>query len=247
MSEPSIESLFLRYRDRGDSRALGEVFDRLAPKMQLIAAHLRGGDQADDLIQSTFLDLIEQRDRWDGVRPLTPWVIGLLGQQLRRARRQVHRWPVPERLTLATVVEDEDGVEAKELLQQVVAAVEDMPLHYRQVLSLRLVHGLEAAEISASLDLPLNSVKTRLRRGMDRLRQALPIGLSSVLLTLLSAESSLASTKAQVLSQAASALTHTSSATASTHLHRRSRHEEVRSGRRSSPQPLPRLASDGRL
>ena len=73
------EQHFLRYRERGDAEALGLVFDALAPELLLVAAHLAGGDHAEDVVQATFVDAIRQQDRWDAGRPLAPWLCGMLG------------------------------------------------------------------------------------------------------------------------------------------------------------------------
>ncbi|HEU4419141.1 MAG TPA: sigma-70 family RNA polymerase sigma factor, partial [Planctomycetota bacterium] len=96
--EPNPELLFLRYRETGDPQALASVFDRYAPQLLLVAAHLAGGRVAEDLVQETFLDAIRQRERWDATRPLAPWLVGLLGNHVREARRQRHRVPDPQRI-----------------------------------------------------------------------------------------------------------------------------------------------------
>ena len=43
MRERRLERLFRRYVARGDAQALAKVFDRTAPEVTLIAAHLAGG------------------------------------------------------------------------------------------------------------------------------------------------------------------------------------------------------------
>lgn len=86
----SPEQDFLRFC-RGDAAALGAVFDALAPELLLIAARLGGSDVAVDLVQATFLDAIRLRERWDPRRPLAPWLVGILGNHVREARRQRRR------------------------------------------------------------------------------------------------------------------------------------------------------------
>ncbi len=206
MSEPTTEALFVQYRARGDAEALAAVFDRLAPQLLLVAARLAGGAVAEDLVQATFLDAIRQRDRWDAARPFAPWLVGLLGNHVRRARRERARMPEARRLPVREVERPEAVLEANECAAAVHAAVERLPRHYRQVLSLRLVHGLELQQIAHSLDLPLGTVKVRLHRGMDLLRRTLPAGLATALAVVLSPGVGLAAVRQVVVGNAGAAV-----------------------------------------
>lgn len=203
----SPEALFRQYRDFGDAEALGAVFDRLAPELALIAAHLVGADAAEDLVQATFLDAIEQRDRWDGSRPLAPWLVGLLGMHVRRARRERGRSPDAGRLGhRGSDVDDRDGPAAaavsRDTLALVRRTVAQLPPHYRTVLSLRLVDGLEVQAIARSLGVPLGTVKARLHRGLDLLRRTLPAGVAGAVAALGLAEPALGAVRAAVVDAA---------------------------------------------
>lgn len=206
MSEPTTEALFVQYRARGDAEALALVFDRLAPQLLLVAAHLAGGAVAEDLVQATFLDAIRQRERWDAARPFAPWLVGLLGNHVRRARRERARLPEARRLPVREAERPEAVLEANEVAAVVHAAVERLPRHYRQVLSLRLVHGLELQQIAHSLDLPLGTVKVRLHRGVDLLRRVLPAGLATALAVVFSPGAGLAAVRQVVVGNAGAAV-----------------------------------------
>jgi RNA polymerase sigma-70 factor, ECF subfamily len=201
--EVAVEALFVAFRDTGDADALAAVFDRLAPKLLLVAAHLAGGDVAEDLVQATFLDAMRQRQRWNATRLLAPWLIGLLGNHVREVRRQRRRVPDPQRLAARTIEPPANEVEAAECFAAVAAAVAALPRHYRQVLSLRLVHGLELQQIAHSLDVPLGTVKVRLHRGLALLRRALPAGLTATFAMLATPSLGLTSARAHVLQHAA--------------------------------------------
>jgi RNA polymerase sigma factor (sigma-70 family) len=203
VTDATNEALFLRYRETGDAQALALVFDRLAPELLLVAAHLAGGDLAEDLVQATFLDAIRHRARWDRSLRLAPWLLGLLGNHVREARRQRKRVPDRERLEARSSERPEAAAEANECLAAVHAAVERMPRHYRQVLSLRLVHGLDLQQIANSLGVPLGTVKVRLHRGLILLRRALPAGLAMAVAVLLSPGRGLAAVRQAVLGNAA--------------------------------------------
>lgn len=178
---------FAQFRATGSATALAAVFDALAPELLLVAAHLAPrGVEAEDILQTTFLSAIEGAARWDAARPLLPWLIGILVHTVRAEARRRDRHPDPARLP-PRVGEPTppQASEAQELAEQVASALRELPVPYRQVLSLRLVHGLSAAEIAHTLACPLATVKTRLQRGLDRLREGLPAGLATPAVALL--------------------------------------------------------------
>lgn len=202
MHAPTTEALFAAFRDHGDPQALAAVFDRLAPQLLLVAAHLAGGDLAQDLVQATFLDAMRQRQRWDG-RRLAPWLVGMLGNHVREARRQRRRVPDARRLPAKEDTTPLHAAATNECFAAVATAVENLPRPYRQVLSMRLVHGFELQQIAHTLDMPLGTVKVRLHRGLLRLRRALPAGLTSMFAVLAMPSLGLAAARQRVLAEAA--------------------------------------------
>jgi RNA polymerase sigma-70 factor (ECF subfamily) len=71
-------------------------------------------------------------------------------------------------------------VEAKDLQRRVKAAVLALPDEQREVIVLKEYEGLTFQEIADVLALPVSTVKTRLYRGLDKLRERLsPQGLGA--------------------------------------------------------------------
>lgn len=146
---------FLRWRDRGDAAALGALFDRKAPELLRLALHLCGNvDDAEDLLQTTFLAAIESAARFDRRQKVTPWLVGILAHRASGERRRRQRAPTsgaePDALPHAA-----DGppaaAAARELGTAAHAALERLREPFRQPTLLRLVHGLEPAEIALLL------------------------------------------------------------------------------------------------
>jgi len=174
--QPPVEDLFERWRSSGDSRALAPVFDRTAPEVWRVARHLTGSaHEADDLLQATFLAAIEGAARWRRELPLVPWLLGILVNKLRLARRRERR----ERATVGSSptaassdpVADAAHSELRTLLRERLA---ELPELYRSVLVLQLEHGLSAAEVAHALGRPRATVRSQLHRGLDLLRASLP-------------------------------------------------------------------------
>ncbi|MEQ1892900.1 MAG: sigma factor, partial [Planctomycetota bacterium] len=84
------ERAFLAFREGGRPRDLARVFDLVAQELLLVAGHLaRGGVEAEELVQQTFLTALERRASWDAGRPLVPWLLGILVRLARGERRRL--------------------------------------------------------------------------------------------------------------------------------------------------------------
>ncbi|MBI5852746.1 MAG: sigma-70 family RNA polymerase sigma factor [Planctomycetes bacterium] len=198
-----IERDFDVFRTRHDPAALGSVFDAVAPELLLVAAHFAGpGVEAEDLVQATFVDAIEKAARWDATRPLVPWLIGILVNHARAARRRARKAIDVDRAAHDVVVDPLEELQASEVAGRVGEALRSLPRQFRQALTLRLVHGLTPTQIAHAIGCPVATVKTRLQRGMDQLRRALPAGIAGSLALVLSSQKSLAAVRVAVLAHA---------------------------------------------
>lgn len=184
---------FLRTRD---PVALAAVFDAAAPRLLLVAMHLcRDAATAEDLVQTVFLQALRDIDRFDARRPVLPWLLGLLEHRASDARQRAHvrreRSGGPEVAAAwaASGPSPERAAADREVRERVAQALSGLPRDSRDVLTLRLVHGLSSVEIAHAHGLPPATVRTRLRRGLQQLRRALPRGLATPgLLALLGTE-----------------------------------------------------------
>lgn len=198
------QARFLEYSATGRPDALAEVFDLCAPELLLVAHHVAApGVPAEDLIQQTFLVAIQNAERFDGMRPLMPWLCGILVNVARAANRRSRR---SDAVAARPELERDDPAEvaqARELAAETLRAIDDLPARQREVLTLRLVHGLTPTEIAHALREPVGTVKSWIHRGVERLRTLLPAGFAAALVYLVGGERSLASAKEAVLHEAA--------------------------------------------
>ena len=199
--EPELD--FLRFREDGDSEALARVFDALAPELLLLAHHLiRDASQAEDLVQATFVAAIEDAARFDSQRRLRPWLAGILANRAKDlARRERVRRPksLDEASHVADPSDPSDRLASIEAIERIGAALEQLPDSYRRVLVLRLVHGLTPIEIAHSLGEPPGTVRMRQKRGLERLRAALPREMAIGALVFVQPDRSLAAVREAVL------------------------------------------------
>ena len=198
-----VELLFRSFQRTGDPRAIAEVYDRVAPELLLIAAHFGHLDSdAEDLVQATFLAALEAAESYEAHRRLKPWLIGILVNQAHRERRWRSRRPDPNRLDRPELPDPLELAERTEFAEAFARRLRGLPENYRQVLTLRLVHGLGPIEIAHSLGLPPDTIKTRLRRGREILRQSLPKGFAASAVLLVAGGTSLAAVREVVLARA---------------------------------------------
>src|SRR5437867_1305995 len=139
------DELFERWCRRGDTRALGALFDATAPRLLKLAIHLVGdAAEAEDLVQATFLTALERRTSLDPSRPVMPWLTGVLAHKAQQHRRRAARAPEAARLALREVEDASRPLERRELDGEIARAIDGLGEPYRSVLVLRLRHGMEA-------------------------------------------------------------------------------------------------------
>ncbi|MBI4881128.1 MAG: sigma-70 family RNA polymerase sigma factor [Planctomycetes bacterium] len=204
MQKRSLETCFEDFRSRGDTGALGFVFDQTAAELLRVARHLtHGASEAEDLLQATFLTAIERAPAYDVRRPLRPWLLGILVKHASHARRRGSRFLETDRLWPAREREPQEIVLEAELASAVEQALEGLPPVYREVLEPRLREGTKGVEIARQVGRDPAVVRSQIRRGLALLRGALPRGLLASLLLLLGSRRSLAAVRARVLRHAA--------------------------------------------
>ncbi|MEW6741895.1 MAG: sigma-70 family RNA polymerase sigma factor [Planctomycetota bacterium] len=197
-----LERLFERFRARSDTRALAMVFDEAGPELLRLAFHLSNPlTDAEDLVQATFLTAIENRRKWDASRPLMPWLVGILVQHARNARRKAARAPVTDEIEASRVPLDE--VLDREERAAFARAFARLPEPYREVMVLHLKEGLSPKAIAARLGRAPGTVRMQIHRGVELLRSRVPASLRSGALGVFSVRG-LATIKSEVLEYAVS-------------------------------------------
>jgi len=131
---------------------------------------VRDSHAADDLTQETMLAAIENRD--SETRSPRAWLGRVLRNVLWERVRQNQRRQAREQV----VAKQDVTASSAELVEKVdthrtlVDAVLRLPEHYRIVLLRRYFEGETPTQIAAALDMPISTVKTRLQRGLERMR-----------------------------------------------------------------------------
>jgi len=136
-------------------------------------AALRGDAEVDDVVQETWLAALQSAPRRPGA--LRAWLGGIARRQAaNRVRREIasrRRDAVAARPDRAPPAAE---VAARvELGRRLVDAVLTLDEPYRQAVLLRYYEDLPPREIARLLDLPVETVRTHVKRGLERLRARL--------------------------------------------------------------------------
>jgi RNA polymerase sigma-70 factor (ECF subfamily) len=180
--EPTDEILVAQV-GAGDLGAFSLLYDRYARPVYVMACHMLGAAEAEDVVQEVFLRLWRRVDQFDERRGrFAPWFLAVarhevLARLRRRSREQ--RLALAEDIDrlLATAadptIDVEEQVWRRERGDLVLRALNTLPPEQHRVLVLAYFGELSQATIAESLGWPLGTVKKRIRLGLQKLRQAL--------------------------------------------------------------------------
>lgn len=127
-------------------------------------------DEAEDVLQRTFLDVWRDAHRYDPKQRFTTWLFTIAHRRAVDALRTT-RHTVVDVSTLHDLM-GEDGRETVDRFADaadVRQALTRLPEHEQQTLQLAYFEGLTQAEISRRLDVPIGTVKARSSRGLHHL------------------------------------------------------------------------------
>jgi RNA polymerase sigma-70 factor (ECF subfamily) len=170
-----------------DRSALGELYDRHAPRLLAICSRLlRDRGDAEDVLVEVFWEVWERARRYEAQRgsPLTYLATVARSRALDRLRRRRHeaRFRAATQSWAATDAPASPEAQgpfadalAKEQQERVRLALQHLAPTQRQVVELSFLDGLSHQEIADRLGAPLGSVKTWIRKGLLDLRDVLRV------------------------------------------------------------------------
>jgi RNA polymerase sigma-70 factor (ECF subfamily) len=164
----------------GDPSGLADLYDRHARALYSLAYRmLSNRAEAEDLVQDVFSQAWRQAGRYDARRAgVGTWLLMMTrARALDRLRaRRVRAFEMtgtPATDVAASDPDQETHVITAEEAGRLRAALQDLPDAQRKAIELAYYGGLSQTEIAEQLREPLGTIKTRIRTGLLRLRDAL--------------------------------------------------------------------------
>ena len=184
---PTDESELVARAREGDTRAFSDLVRRYENKIFRLAQHVtQNREDAEDVLQETFLKAYEHLDQFQGNSRFYTWLVriavnqGLMKLRKRKTDRSVSLDDTIDTGEDTVVREiaawDEDPEEqySREELNTILdSAVQSLAAPYRSVFLLRDVEELSTEETAEILDLSVPAVKSRLLRARLQLREKL--------------------------------------------------------------------------
>jgi RNA polymerase sigma-70 factor (ECF subfamily) len=161
----------------GEAAALEVLYDRYSTLVYSLALRiLRNTSDAEDVTQEVFAQLWAQAKRFDPQRGAVGAWLSVIARSraLDRLRRRAAGQTTAAPEALAAIPDPSPSVElVTASAEQVLVAREalaSLPADQRTALELAYYEGLTQAEIAEKTSTPLGTVKTRIRTGLQRIR-----------------------------------------------------------------------------
>lgn len=170
-----------------DPAALARLFDLSVGAVNAVVMRILGQpEDAEEVVSDVYWRVWERASDWDEARgPVLAWLRMLAWSRALDAYRSRHRerlrrgvHPIDPEETYASAWNGDTPTDPMALrldAQAAVSALDVLTPGQRQVLSLVFGEGLSHAEVAGRTGLPLGTVKSHARRGMDALRMALGV------------------------------------------------------------------------
>jgi RNA polymerase sigma-70 factor (ECF subfamily) len=166
----------------GDVQAFDEIYARFETMVYNLALRLSGDpEEAADLTQETFLRVYRHLGRFEGRSALKTWIFRIA---LNHCRERLSRFRPPmqplqdETEERGAALSDphrgpEELAVAADESRRVAAALARVPAVFREAVILRDLEGLAYQEIAEILRVRVGTVRSRIARGRDQLRELL--------------------------------------------------------------------------
>lgn len=187
-SEPILDEITLVAQSReGDAEAYGQLVRRYQGKIFRLAQHItQNREDAEDVLQETFLKAYEHLDQFQGNSKFYTWIVRIaVNQALMKLRRRKNDKSVSMDDAIDTgedtIVREiaawdenpEERLSREEIGGILDSAVESLETPYRSVFVLRDIEELSTEETAEALGLSVPAVKSRLLRARLQLREKL--------------------------------------------------------------------------
>lgn len=179
---PASQEELLGRVAQGDEGAFGELYDRMAPRvLGLVRRLLVDPSQSEEVTQEIFLEIWQTATRYEAQRGgASTWILTMAHRRAvdrirssQASRDRDIKIGIRDLAVAYDEVAETVGVRIEhERVEKAMARLTELQ---RQAISLAYYGGLSQSEVAERLQIPLGTVKTRLRDGMIRLRDELGV------------------------------------------------------------------------
>ena len=171
-SERELLERIAKSRDQAAFRTLyGNYHQRLSRLLTRMSVRR---EDIEEVVNDTFWVVWTKASEFRGASQLSTWIIGIAYRRALNALRRAKLRPVADHEFDEESVSVESTDEDENNQQWISMGLERLPVEQRMALELTYTLGHSCEEVAAILDCPVNTVKTRLFRARETLKQVLP-------------------------------------------------------------------------
>lgn len=190
----SISKLTQSYLETHSERDFGLLYERIKPGLRSYVSRIVSDQEAiDDIISNTFIKMWTKIDQFDQKWSISTWLyriarneaLGWLNEQKEKSSlNQLTEFGVQAStygLLLDTEVDEslfkteidwkEEDNDFQSMLDSTICAIYNLEDSYRDICQDRLLNGLKYQDLSEKYNLPLQTIKNRIRRGKILIQQ----------------------------------------------------------------------------
>jgi RNA polymerase sigma-70 factor (ECF subfamily) len=181
--DPEADIILMQLIGAKDEKALGVFYDIHSSMIYSLVLKMTGSVfDAEEIVQEVFLKIWNNADKYDGRRgSVQSWII-TIARRLAIDRTRSKQFKMRSRessdeSSLESVrqnsQDNQTSVAAE--IREVNEALEKLDSSYRDVINLSYYEGYSHSEIANHLDIPLGTVKYRIREAVDKIRRLLDV------------------------------------------------------------------------
>ncbi|MDE2019850.1 MAG: sigma-70 family RNA polymerase sigma factor [Patescibacteria group bacterium] len=180
------DNVLIRKSIKGDQTAFAELLNRyLSPVYKFAYQYVRNGADAEDIAQEAFVRAWKHLKSFDTTKNFKTWIFTIAKNAaldlLKKKKPMIFSMLAEEEGELDALLapftgqpESPETVYDRKLQRaEFQSALKGLPVAYQEVLRLRYDDHLKFREIAEALDEPIDTIKSRHRRGVALLRDAL--------------------------------------------------------------------------
>jgi RNA polymerase sigma factor (sigma-70 family) len=158
---------------RGEAQAVEVCMARYAPLVWSLAKKLsRDVNTLEELVQEIFVDIWRSAGRFDPAKASEAAFIATIARRrvIDRQRRSTRSEPAEELEESSAGAEDPgfEAIDTRDEARRASAALDLLKPNQRRLILMSVVEGLTHEEIATATGLPLGTIKSHIRRGLDR-------------------------------------------------------------------------------
>jgi len=175
-TEKSIDHNLMKRVQKGDMVAFNDIVDRYKDRLKnVIFRMLKSDEEAEDIVQETFVRVFQHRDSFDFRHCFSTWIytiaLNLARNELRK-RKRFKFYDIFDMQGKENEISTEMDVPSN-LPKAIEKAMETLPEKYKTAFVLRDIEELPYDEVAKIMNIPLGTVKSRVNRARAMLRDKL--------------------------------------------------------------------------